>query len=342
MRKMLYKSLLSLFGALLLGTTLAAQDPVFSQFYTAPLYTNPALAGVSFGPRLNLNYRNQYPGWPNAYTTIAATVDAPLEQLNSGIGLTIVSDEQGDGVYRNNYFNATYAYHARFDNGIAIRLGLNAGAIQTAVDGSRLVFSDVIDPIDGPGDLTATEEQVANLTRTSVDVGAGFLVSAGPAYAGISLAHLNSPDESLLIVNDNLSVGRPLRTSVQAGAQIELSSYNNRRQPTFISPNLIYVRQGGFQQLNVGAYAGFGRFFGGTWYRHAFGNADAVIATAGFREGVLRVGYSYDLTLSSLAGVPGGLGGTHEISLGIDLGNSRELRNRRYQDRWNDCYGLFR
>lgn len=339
---MLHKSLLLSLCLTLLSTTLLAQDPVFSQFYAAPLYTNPALAGISIGPRLNLNYRNQYPGWPNAYTTIAATVDAPLESFNSGIGLTIVSDDQGDGVYKNNYFNATYAYHARFDNGIAIRMGLTAGAIQTSVDGSRLVFADVIDPIDGPGDITATEEQVANLTRTSLDLGVGFLISAGPAYVGLSMAHLNSPDESLLTVSENLAVGRPMRTSVQAGAQIELSSYNNRRQPTFISPNLIYVRQGGFQQLNLGAYAGFGRFFGGAWYRHAFGNADAVIATAGFREGVLRIGYSYDLTVSSLAGVPGGIGGTHEVSIAIDLGNSRELQGRRYRDRWNDCYGLFR
>jgi type IX secretion system PorP/SprF family membrane protein len=323
-------------------TALRAQDPVFSQFYAAPVYINPALAGISIGPRLNLNYRNQYPGWPNAYSTLAATVDAPLEKFNSGIALTIVSDDQGDGVYKNNYFSASYAYHARFDNGIAARMGLSAGAIQTSVDGSRLIFADVIDPITGVGNQAATEEQIANLTRTALDLTAGFLLSAGPAYVGLSLAHLNSPDESLLVVSDNLAVGRPLRTTVQAGAQIELSSYNKRRQATFISPNLLYIRQGGFQQLNLGAYAGFGRFFGGLWYRHAFGNADAFIATAGFREGVLRVGYSYDLTISELAGVPGGLGGTHEISVAIDFGNSREMQQRRYRDRWNDCYGMFR
>lgn len=339
---MLRKSLLLILLSSLLSGILPAQDPIFSQFYAAPLTTNPAFAGISLGPRLNLNYRNQYPGWPNAYTTLAATVDAPLEQFNSGIGLSIVADDQGDGVYQNNYISAAYAYHARFDNGIALRMGLNAGAIQTTVDGSRLVFADVIDPLNGPGNPTATEEQIANLTRTALDLGVGFLASAGPAYVGLSLAHLNSPDESLLIVSDNLTVGRPLRTTVQAGAQIELSSYNKRRQPTFISPNLLYIRQGGFQQLNLGAYAGFGRFFGGTWYRHAFGNADAFIATAGFREGVLRVGYSYDLTVSSLAGVPGGLGGTHELSVAIDFGNSREMQQRRFRDRWNDCYGMFR
>lgn len=339
---MLSKSLLLLVFCGLAFAALPAQDPVFSQFYAAPVYMNPAFSGISIGPRLNLNYRNQYPGWPNAYTTIAATVDAPVESFNSGIGLTIISDNQGDGVYKNNYLQASYAYHARFDNGVAARLGLSAGAIQTSVDGSRLIFADVIDPLDGPGDQTATEEQIANLTRTALDLSAGFLLSAGPAYVGASLAHLNSPDESLLTVSENLAVGRPLRTTVQAGAQIELSSYNKRRQATFISPNLLYIRQGGFQQLNLGAYAGFGRFFGGLWYRHAFENADAFIATAGFREGVLRVGYSYDLTVSSLAGVPGGLGGTHEISVAIDFGNSREMQQKRYQDRWNDCYGMFR
>ena len=38
-----------------------AQDPEFTQFYANPLYLNPAFAGSSHCPRMNLNYRNQWP-----------------------------------------------------------------------------------------------------------------------------------------------------------------------------------------------------------------------------------------------------------------------------------------
>ena len=39
-----------------------AQDPEFTQFYAAPIYTSPALAGTGScdgGGRVVLNYRNQ-------------------------------------------------------------------------------------------------------------------------------------------------------------------------------------------------------------------------------------------------------------------------------------------
>ncbi|MEL7160766.1 MAG: type IX secretion system membrane protein PorP/SprF, partial [Bacteroidota bacterium] len=42
------------------GLGLQAQDPMFSQFYAAPLRLNPALAGVSTAPRVALNYRTQH------------------------------------------------------------------------------------------------------------------------------------------------------------------------------------------------------------------------------------------------------------------------------------------
>ncbi|HRN93135.1 MAG TPA: type IX secretion system membrane protein PorP/SprF [Chitinophagales bacterium] len=38
-----------------------AQDVVMSQFYSAPLYLNPAMSGIAYGPRFTVNYRNQWP-----------------------------------------------------------------------------------------------------------------------------------------------------------------------------------------------------------------------------------------------------------------------------------------
>ena len=58
------------FLVLLLNYT-HAQDPVFSQFYATPMQLNPAFAGTTYAPRITLNYRNQWPSWPNAYTTYA-------------------------------------------------------------------------------------------------------------------------------------------------------------------------------------------------------------------------------------------------------------------------------
>ena len=76
-----------------------AQDPIFSQFYAAPIQLNPALTGITGLPRVSLNHRNQYPNWPNAYITYSASYEQEVEALNSGFGLSIMSDAAGDGVH---------------------------------------------------------------------------------------------------------------------------------------------------------------------------------------------------------------------------------------------------
>jgi len=63
-------------------STAFGQDPIFSQFYAAPLQINPAFTGNTYTPNIALNYRNQWSGWPGtAYSTYAASVDQFIEPL---------------------------------------------------------------------------------------------------------------------------------------------------------------------------------------------------------------------------------------------------------------------
>lgn len=323
-----------------------AQDPVFSQFYAAPLHLNPAFAGVTEAPRITLNYRNQYPGFPNAYITYAATYEQSIEGLNSGIGLLVMADAAGDGVYKTNRFSAVYGYRLQAADNFFIKFGVEAGLIQTVIDWNRLVFGDQLDPltgaVDGSGNPNLSEEQQPEQLNKSVfDVSAGILLYSGPFYGGFSVKHLNTPDESLLNPNSNLNKGLPLRSTIHLGAEFNLNGGNNRRTSAFISPNVMFIKQGPFGQFNVGAYAGFSRFYGGLWYRHTLSNPDAAIFLLGFREGILRIGYSFDLTLSELASAPGGTGGTHEVSLSINFDQSKALMRKRKASRYNDCFKMF-
>jgi len=78
-----------------------------------------------------------------------------------------------------------------------------------------------------------------------------------------------------------------------------------------LSPNILFMKQQDFEQLNYGLY--FSRYpvVGGIWYRQSFQNSDAVIALVGLQTGILKVGYSYDVTISKLSNASGG---AHEIS----------------------------
>lgn len=330
---------------LLSAVASSAQDPVFSQFYAAPLQLNPAFAGVTLAPRITLNYRNQWSQFFGGYQTYAASYEQSIEGLNSGFGLMLMTDNAMEGVYKTNRFSAIYAYQLQINESFFIKFGTEAGIIQSSLDWDRLRFGDQIDPINGfedpSGNPNLSEEQrPSSLNNSILDISAGLLVYSNIFYGGIAVKHLNTPDQSLLELNKNLGVGLPVALTFHGGAQIEVKQGNNRSAPAFISPNVLVIKQGDFAQINVGAYAGFGKFFSGLWYRHALTNTDAAILLAGFRQGALRIGYSYDFTLSQLADANSG--GTHEISLTINFDDSENAKRRRRSSKYEDCFKIFR
>ncbi len=335
-------TILLLFSVLLTGpAALRAQDPVFSQFNASPLQLSPAFAGAAFAPRLTANYRNQWPGWPNAYASYAVAYEQWIEGMNSGIGLMLSGDDAGNGIYRSTQAGAVYSYQVQVADRLFFRLGMEAGFIQNRINWNALVFGDQLSPVNGSnGAPPSAETPPDRFTTTAFDASAGLLLFNSRFHAGVSLRHLNSPDVSFLGINPNLYTGIPLRMTVHGGVEIPLLTNNKSSEGAFLSPNVMFVSQGGFSQLNGGLYAGLGKVFTGAWLRHTFGNADAVILLGGVRYGVLRIGYSYDLTLSALADARAG--GAHEISFGLNLGDSREFKRKRSKADLNDCFKIFR
>ncbi len=323
---------------LLLATaSLKAQDPLFSQFYAAPLQLNPAFTGSAFAPRLGINYRHQWPGFENAYRTYAAYYEQNLERLNSGIGFHIEGDNAGNGIYKTTRFSALYSYQLRLSDGVALQFGAEAGVHQTALNWDKLVFPDQVDDLNGAINPTA-EVRPESTNKTELDISSGLLLLSPKFWIGGALKHLNSPDETFLLINNNLGRGLPLRYTLHTGGVIELEPGNKLRPASFISPNLLFAAQGPYRQINVGAYAGAGSIFGGAWFRHTFRNSDAVILLAGFRQGILKFGVSYDVTVSGLAGRTGG---AYEVSLGISLDQDERLKNRKKRADINDCLRMF-
>jgi type IX secretion system PorP/SprF family membrane protein len=105
----------------------------------------------------------------------------------------------------------------------------------------------------------------------------------------------------------------PIKLTGHLGANIKIGQRGRYSSSTTLSPNIIYQYQNNFQQLSIGAYLKYESFTLGAWYR----NKDAFILTVGITTDKYRIGYSYDLTVSPLGS--GVSGGSHEVSLGINL-----------------------
>jgi type IX secretion system PorP/SprF family membrane protein len=308
----------------------AAQDPLFSQFYAVPLQINPAFAGSALAPRAGMAYRNQWTGFNNAYRTYAAFYEQSIDRLNSGIGFYAEGDNAGEGIYKTTKFSSTYAYRLQVNDAVAVKIGVEAGLRQTKLDWLKLTFPDQIDPVDG---FTYNTEEISpdNLTNTAFDVSTGLLLLSEKFYLGFALNHLNTPDESILLANDNLYRGLLLRYTLHGGTEWVVKKGNKAKPSSFISPNFLFVSQGPYKQLNLGAYASMGSIYTGAWFRHTFRNSDSVILLAGFKEGIFKIGISYDLTVSGLANHAGG---TYELSFGL-------LFNKEKRPDINDCTRMF-
>lgn len=320
--------------------TLVAQDLIYSQYYNAPLLVNPAFAGLNAYPRFNINYRLQWPSLNNAYETYSATYDQYFKKYNSGIGIVLLNDDQGDGTLTSTQLSGIYSYNARFRDGWQLRFGVQASYVQHRLDWDKLIFFDQIDIERGPFDsagvpFPSDEIRPADLANSYMDISIGMLLYNPEYYVGISLDHINGAYPGFLQQEDN---GRqqalPLLFSVVAGTQIIISEDNKRNPTTFISPNVIFAVQSGFTQVNAGAYLQIDRLFGGAWIRHTVDNIDAFIFSFGVNFNSTKIGYSFDLTASNL-GIQ--TGGSHEIAISIGL-DKLEKKESKY----NDCFSLFR
>lgn len=324
---------------LLAGLMLKGQDPLFSQFYAAPLQINPGFAGSAFAPRIGLAYRNQWPGFNNAYRTYALYYEQQLDRLNSGVGFALEGDNAGQGIYRTNRFSAIYAYQLNLNEAYALKFGAEVGAHQTTLDWDKLVFPDDIDPIGGITYGSNGEARPESPSNTQLDISAGLLLLSEKIWFGAAAKHLNTPNDGFLFVQDNLARGLPMRYALHGGTELVIERGNKLRPTSFLSPNFLFVAQGPYKQLNLGAYGSIGSIYGGLWFRHTFQNSDAMILLAGIREGVFKLGISYDITVSGLAGRAGG---AYELTMGILLDQDENLRRKRKASKLNDCLGLFR
>jgi len=325
-------------------TTIRAQDPVFSQFYAAAFQINPAFVGNTYAPKISLNYRDQWPGFNKAYQTTSVTFEQYIPAASSGFGLNLTSDAAGDGIFNTNSISGFYSYRLKVGEKFFFKWGMEASIVQSKLDWNRLVFTDQIDAFFGANDNLgnpnpSVETPPDELRKSYVDVSTGLIAYTSKWYAGFSLKHITTPDNRYLTSQTSLVNGLPVRSTFNIGSQFELFVGNKKIKRAFISPNVIYTRQGDFSQFNIGAFAKVGKLFAGAWFRHSNTNSDAPIFLIGVEEGILKVGYSYDYTISALANETGG---SHEISVVFNFDNSYANQRRKNKPDYNDCFSLFR
>ena len=306
--------------------TAQAQDPQFSQFYAAPLYLNPALAGSSIQARAGINYRNQRPAIDANFTTMSFFADYFIEDKNSGVGFLLTRDREGLAGLRSLSIGLQYSYELQITDYLGFRPGVQLAMYNRDVNFDRLTFGDQFDPATGEFiDQPSAESFSTNFSKTFFDISFGGVLFTKAAWLGVAANHLNKPNQSIIDEQSEL----PIKLSIHGGFKFFMkpgvigSGVYARNAERSIAPAVQYRHQGEFDQMDVGLYFTFEPLVLGTWYRGVpfknideFVNNESIVLLLGFTQlgakDAINIGYSFDYTISKLG--PGS-GGAHEFSL---------------------------
>ncbi len=302
------------------SSTVPAQDPHFSQFYGNPLYLNPALAGNKICPRITLNYRDQWPNIPATFVTYGISFDRYIEPISGALALMAVRDDAGKGILTNTMLSGIYSYRLEMTRDLLLNAGFQATVQQINLDWDKLTFEN---PQEIPSD---------GFQRKIIpDFSAGFVLGFAYNYFfGFAAHHLTQPEISYVTSSSDGPINRQdLKLTIHAGAIFDLvpaSTLIDADKVPTISPNILFQQQGAFKQVNVGLYSTLHPFTFGVWYRHTFRNQDAAIVLLGIEYQGIKIGYSYDYTVSALTNATGG---SHEVSLGWIFNCDDRVKNRK-------------
>jgi type IX secretion system PorP/SprF family membrane protein len=297
---------------LLLPLQILAQDASFSQFFSNPLYLNPAFSGSVGVPRMAVQSRNQWQGFGNAFSTYVAAFDLFVPKIQGGLGFFIMNDAQAANSYQMLQFNAAYSAFIRISENYRLHGAIQAGIHQHSLNPAKLIFSDNVDPFHGNHGISGEMQYLSDARQSFADFAAGLLIYSQRIFGGLAVHHLAEPRRNFFTGFDDANV-LPRKYAAHFGARLPVFLYGHHRKKFDISPQLVSQYQDGFGQVNYGLFATRQGLTVGTWFRQNFGlRYDAVILLLGFAKDQWQVNYSYDFAVSGLWGQTGG---TSEISL---------------------------
>lgn len=311
--KHLYLKAFSLVLSLQFFLCSVAQDLHFSQFFEAPLYRNPALAGiVAADVRVQTVYRSQWNSIANAYKT--TSLNAEYKMPVSGddfltIGAQVFHDKAGTTNLTSSHFLPAINYHKSLstERNMYLSLGFTGGFVQRSVDRSKMTTNSTY---EGQGD---GETALLQSSYTYMDGSAGISFNTqlndnpeNNLVLGVAYHHFNRPKASFF--NDAaVSVLPKVVMSADArfvmGEQFTGTIYND------------HVRQGAYRETISGMLVGYkvGAYTAepdlvlraGTFYRWG----DALIPVLQMDYRPFSISLSYDVNMSKLAATSFGRGG---------------------------------
>jgi len=279
----------------------AQQDPEYTHYMYNMSVVNPAYA-TGTPSMLNLGglYRTQWVGAVGAPKTFTFFGHSALSDKVE-VGLSLVSDDIGDGAKKENNVYADFAYVLDLGKTNKLSLGLKAGVSSMQTNFNGFVLQS------GNADTDMAFAEDVNVTKPNIGVGAYYF--RDNLYVGLSVPNVLKSKHIEEKSGINAFGSENIHTFLTAGYVFQINDML-KLKPAFMSK---FVK-GAPVSLDLTANVLYNEKFElGAAYRID----DSVSALVNINiTPSLRVGYSYDYTLTNLGQFNSG---THEIMLLFDL-----------------------
>jgi type IX secretion system PorP/SprF family membrane protein len=312
-----FLKLLLLVCSLQLAACSFSQDVHFSQFFEAPLYRNPALAGIINGDvRVQTIYRSQWNSVANAYKTGSVNAEYKLPVKGDDyltLAMQLLYDRAGTTGLTTTHILPAMNYHKSLsqDKNMYLSIGFMGGLVQRSIDRSKMTTSSTY---MGGGDGETNLMPQYKYFDGSAGMSFNAQVGQNPdnnLILGAAYHHFNRPKNSFfnnqgIIVEPKWVFSADIKMAVNESSFVTVhNDYVKQGTYTETMSGLLYgLKIGGYTEepdyvLSAGAFM--------RW-------KDAVIPTVQLDYRPFSVSLSYDVNISQLSQFSHGQGG-YELSL---------------------------
>jgi type IX secretion system PorP/SprF family membrane protein len=298
--------------------SVTAQDIHFSQFFEAPLWRNPSLAGIFTGDiRVQTVYRDQWNNVTNAYRTasVNAEIKLPVGKVNDfvTVGLQALQDRAGTIALTTTHVLPALNYHKSLssEHNRYLSLGFMGGWVQRRIDPSKVTTNTTY---NGGG----TGENFLNTQYSYLDGSVGMSYNSNlnenpnnNFFIGAAYHHFNRPKNSFF---RNTGIEIQPKWVFSGGIRLGITDF------AYITIQADHTRQGNFKESVAGAMYGLKlgddpdrpryTIHAGTFLRWD----DALIPVVKLDFAPFSVAFSYDANISKLKPSTYGRGG-FEVSI---------------------------
>jgi type IX secretion system PorP/SprF family membrane protein len=307
MKKFFYLTLIILLNK----QAFSQQDVLLSQYMFNHVTINPGYAGSKQYTMATALCRQQWVGWKGAPETNSLTVHGPIEHKNLGVGFSLMNDRIG--VTNRTDLYGMVSYQLKLNHKLKLGLGLQGGGAYYIYKNSQLIYWDASDKVF----------QENTQTNLLPNFGTGAFLYSRDFYVGVSVPHMldYNTDKSFSINKNSITPRQTRHYFGEAGAVFKLN------QEVVLKPSVLvkYVNNAPVEaDFNANVFLSNLICLGASYRTN-----DALVALMEIQlTKKLRLGYSYDFTLTS---VKNHSSGSHEIMLCYDFGlDFLKIKSPRY------------